>query len=99
MARALDATPLEDAPPLERVLAQVMSDYSENNWCAGWLMDLEDTLWDAIWGGPSPDVTSDLEEIKALAELTGAWIIWDERTRGKAIVRLGDFAAGRDQRS
>ena len=91
MTSSLKAVPVAAAPPLERIVAQLMSDWSEDQWCAGWLVGLEHRLWEAIWG-PGACADDSLEEIRAIAELTGAWAVWNDEL-GTAIVRLDDFAA------
>jgi hypothetical protein len=60
-----------------------MSSISEDCWCAGWLTDLEFTLWEALatggrefgWGGIEE---RDLTRLKYLHELAGGWWIWPE---------------------
>jgi hypothetical protein len=55
-------------------LALRMSDISEDLWCAGWLMDLEFRLWEAIQGGTSdPFAEEDLRELAELSALVGGW--------------------------
>jgi len=64
-----------------------MEDISEDYWCAGWLNDLEFTLWKAVttgnldfgWGMRE----SDLIRLKHLHEMAGGWWMWadDEENR------------------
>jgi len=73
------------------LLAHVMSDISEDVWCAGWLIDLEYILWDAItrerpdWCG-----REEIEQLKSLSQRCNGWIGWDKE-RGRRFVRMEDW--------
>jgi hypothetical protein len=70
-------------------LLRIMRGISEDCWCAGWLTDLEFTLWKAMGTGKMESGWGVVEErellrMKFLHELTGGWWIWaggDERER------------------
>ena len=62
-------------------LLRTMQDMSEDCWCAGWMMDLEFTLWDAMHSGKADFgwgivKEQDLIRMKHLHELAGGWWIW-----------------------
>lgn len=59
-------------------LLRMMRDMSEDCWCAGWMMNLEFTLWDAMQAGKA-DLgwgmvkEGDLIRMRCLHELAGGW--------------------------
>lgn len=66
-------------------LASLMSDISEDHYCAGWLIGLEYTLWRAVMRHPEsyvfgfrPIETEQVAELKALAEELKGWVVWDD---------------------
>ncbi len=67
-------------------LRQLMSDLSEEYWCAGWLSGLEKDLWErAFLGkhnedfGNRPIDLGDLEKLRSIARNTNSWWIWDDK--------------------
>jgi hypothetical protein len=74
----------------QQALMLLMSDISEEAWCAGWMEDLEYVLWYAVLHGPIKygfeviDIQI-IEQLKDLASKTGCWIIYDDNTRETAI--------------
>jgi hypothetical protein len=81
----------EEARTAASLLERLMSDVSEETWCAGWFSDLEYLLWDAI-ARTRPDWCSPQiqKQLRFLSNLCGGWIIWDT-TRGRQYVPLGDW--------
>jgi len=72
----------------QQALADLMRDISERCYCAGWLICLEDHLWDVVsqldytdtpWG---QDVITgdDRDKLAWLAVACGGWIYWDDET-------------------
>ena len=64
-------------------LRQLMSDISEDCWCAGWLIGTEFALWQFVLDGPGDwgqDSVSQaqIDELKRLSELVGGWFYWDD---------------------
>jgi len=66
------------------VLADLMSDISEDVWCAGWLHGLEYILW--RFAEDIPDQDGDLTDITCpcykkvlheLSERAGVWVAWN----------------------
>jgi hypothetical protein len=59
-----------------------MEDYSENSFCASWLVDLEFELWEAAdRDAPCGDemfTVNTCRECRLLAELCGGWWAWDK---------------------
>lgn len=67
-------------------LSELMSDLSEEHYCAGWLIDLEFILWGMVLGGPrefglGTVSVGDVEELSRLALDCGGWIVWDDGPR------------------
>lgn len=63
------------------LLRYKMEDYSENGFCANWLVDLEFELWEAV-DRDSPSeagmfTVNTSRECRLLAELCGGWWAWD----------------------
>ena len=55
-----------------------MSEISEDTWFAGWLIDLEFLLWDAIHGeSHNPFAENDLRDLAELSALVGGWHDYD----------------------
>lgn len=55
-------------------LLSLMERYSEDYWSAGWMMNLEYTLWRYV----SEDLDqSEIKAMKILAEAANGWWIWD----------------------
>lgn len=74
------------------LLVKLMSAISEEYWCAGWMHNLEYTLWDVVAGRRegicSPE---EIEQLKYLSEKCGGWIIWDEQAKGERFVPMQDW--------
>jgi hypothetical protein len=71
-----------DLSPRQLELADLMSEISEDCYCAGWLIGTEFVLWGAVLNGPIEwgcgDVTE--EQVAALRRLSGeigGWIAWE----------------------
>jgi len=72
--------------PQARLLARLMSDLSEDYFCAGWLIGCEYALWadltgskvhgEAAWGIS----VEEKEELRVAHELAGGWIMWPQDT-------------------
>lgn len=68
------------------LLRYKMEDYSENGFCASWLVDLEFELWEAA-DRDSPSeremfTVNTSRECRLLAELCGGWWAWDKESPG-----------------
>jgi hypothetical protein len=67
------------------LLRYKMMEYSQDHFCATWLVDLEFELWNAVdLTAPSPemDYTASLShEYRGLGELAGGWWVYDDETR------------------
>lgn len=77
---------LADLTPMQRVLAKLMSQISEDTWCAGWLINLEYELWQALVDGRrehkfSAVTEAEIEELRELSDLCGGWIAYDKDRR------------------
>lgn len=86
-------------PTLVRLLSMLMSEISEECMCAGWIMDLEYTLWDVLQGKPVWSRWSDisptqLEMLREVSEELGDWVIWNpdpKATEDTVFVSLGEW--------
>lgn len=72
---------MPELTPLQTALARLMSDISEELYCASWLIDIEYDLWAMIKGhdrayglGTVPE--SMIHALAELSRLIGGWIIW-----------------------
>jgi hypothetical protein len=86
------------------LLTRLMSDISEDRWCAGWLGGLEYMLWDAVVGRRKAVCSSEeIEQLKYLSEKCRGWIIWDDQAKGEKFVPIEDwlrlYEADRHKRS
>lgn len=64
-----------DEPANVQALGWFMSHLSEENWCAGWLIDLEHVLWDEI-AEPTRISNSDALRLAAMAKACGRWCVF-----------------------
>ena len=77
-------------PPAASLLPTLMSELSEEYWCAGWLIGCEYELWARVvqyrrtgncspWGlGRSAEFTGAIAALSELSESTGSWAVWGE---------------------
>lgn len=74
------------------LLQKVMSEISEEHWCAGWMSSLEYILWDAV-AGKRKDICSaeEIEQLKYLSEKCGGWVIWDKQAKGERFVPMEEW--------
>jgi hypothetical protein len=67
----------------QSALAAKMSDISEEAYCAGWMRDLEHSLWRAVVEGPRRYgwlalTEQHVAELRRLSADCAGWIAWDE---------------------
>jgi hypothetical protein len=65
-------------------MANLMSEISENAYAAGWLMNLEHIVWQAVISGPRRfgrvEITkSDIEKLTRLSGATQTWIVYNDQ--------------------
>lgn len=84
----------------QRALEQMMSDVSEECWCAGWNEGTEYGVWRLIeeggsWGMCRAEDLPVLVAIKAFAEQIDAWVIWPGKpaVEGPRVVALDEWRA------
>lgn len=78
-------------------LAQLMSDTSEECWCAGWLIGTEYRLWEAItdpedhraWGQDKIDDET-VEHLRKLSKAVDGWIRYEEN-EGEVFVPMDEW--------
>lgn len=78
-----------------RALAALMSEISEECYCAGWMSGLEFSLWAMVQGGDrsygmSEPSESEVAQLRALSERCGGWIRWEEDV-GEVFVPLHEW--------
>ena len=68
-----------------RALQVVMEEISERCWCAGWMDNIEESLWEMVCDpedkrplGMCARRTIDVELLATLSDACGGWIAWDE---------------------
>jgi len=85
--------------PQARLLARLMSDLSEDYFCAGWLIGCEYALWADLTGtevcgergwGLSEE---EKEELRVAHELARGWIIWSDEVRGQVYLPTAEWLA------
>ena len=81
-------------------LATAMSELSEEQYCAGWLIDTEFYVWAMLVGDAPLDwgfgavEPSAIEEIRALSEEANGWVVWRgkvERDAGTVFVPMAEW--------
>lgn len=74
------------------LLQRLMSDISEDSWCASWAFDLEYVLWDAVTGKRKKICTPEtIAQLKYLSDKCGGWIIWDKKKADKKFVPMAQW--------
>jgi hypothetical protein len=79
----------------EKQLADYMSDLSERSYCAGWMIDLEYVLWDAVVDAPRnygfPAITNEhIDQLKELSDSCGGWIKFDD-DKGESFIPMDEW--------
>jgi len=81
---------LKDLDNLQLALADFMSEISERCYYAGWMSDLEYSLWDALVNGErkyGQDIITkdDIQTLKDLSQRCNCWIYFDDTNEETAI--------------
>ena len=93
--------------PQQYVLRSIMSQISEDTYCAGWLIDLEYRLWAALHDEPGafPLNEQEREALRWLSQACGGWIYWDDGLKNEAWIahkawaeRYADWRASHPKR-
>jgi hypothetical protein len=85
--------------PQARLLARLMSDLSEDYFCAGWLGGCEYALWADLTGAQVRGQkgwaisAEEKEELRVAHELAGGWIVWSDQVQGRAYLTTGEWLA------
>ena len=77
-------------------LYDLMSEISEDCWCAGWLIGNEFALWSAIQRGdlkygPELIEKADLDRCAELSRLINGWIVWLDDEHGLPPAEWGPY--------
>lgn len=74
------------------LLRKLMSEISEECWCAGWLIGLEHILWEAVTGKQTKICSpEEIEHLRYLSEKCGGWIIWDDQATGEKFAPMEEW--------
>ena len=78
-----------------RRLADYMSELSEEAYCAGWMMELEYDLWNALIEGPREygfiQLTNEhIAQLRKLSRNARGWIVFDPDT-AETLLRLAEW--------
>ena len=83
---------------LRKRLLSLMSEISEDHYCAGWLSGLEYSLWQAVLQYPQPYEfgfgpieEENVAELKDLAEELQEWAVWDDGELSEKLIPLADW--------
>jgi hypothetical protein len=76
---------LRDLTPPQRRLADLMSELSEEAYCAGWMVGLEYALWELLLRrrrnyGRLTATDAQLSRLRQLSDDCGGWVIFDDET-------------------
>lgn len=77
-------------------LERLMSDISEDHYCATWLCGLDAALWHYVVNGPGQFgmgmiTEADIEQLKALADGAGGWWHWPDGAHGTLFVPMAEW--------
>lgn len=83
------------ADPKE-TLRDLMSDISEDCWCAAWLHGLEYSLWAMVKGGDRKfgmdEVRKhEVDELRRLSAECGGWWVWSDKALDEAFVPMAEW--------
>ncbi|HEV2719660.1 MAG TPA: hypothetical protein VG323_06550 [Thermoanaerobaculia bacterium] len=86
---------LADLTTMQRALARLMSEISEDAYCAGWLSGLEYELWQIVIDGHGQFgfgalSETDIQDLRELSDACGGWIIYDGE-RQQTFVPLAEW--------
>ena len=85
-------------PDAAERLRSLMSDLSEDCWCAEWLDGCETALWAFVtegpgeWGMGAVD-QRDVDELRRLSDKAGGWWVWDNTMGGNVFVPRAEWLA------
>ena len=82
----------DEARVCAALLGRLMSDLSQDYWCAGWLIDIEFELWEGLAGGSTSITPSEIAQLLYLSERCGGWIVFDNQRPYRRYVRLADWS-------
>lgn len=74
----------------KNALKSLMSEISEEHWCAGWLIDLEYILWEAVEGISQSTYDGKVSELKDLRDGCNGWWYFDS-INGNMFENIEDF--------
>jgi hypothetical protein len=69
--------PEQDLTPNEVLLIKIISDISEDHYCARWLHGIEVILWEQLLGEARHVNDERMSELRDLSQKIQAWATWD----------------------
>ena len=80
----------KDLNKQQAALLNLMSDISEEAWCAGWMEGLEYALWHIMLHGPAKYGwefigEQTIQQLHNLSQEAGCWIVFDDATLETAV--------------
>jgi len=82
----------DEARVCAALLGRLMSDLSEDYWCAGWLIDLEFELWEGVAGGKTSITKAEIAQLRYLSDRCDGWIVFHNEPPYRRYIRLADWA-------
>ena len=74
------------------LLRMVMSEISDERWCASWLAGLEYILWEVAVGKRNDVCGPDeIEQLKYLSEKCGGWVVWNNQAIDQKFVPIEEW--------
>lgn len=73
------------------LLGRLMSDLSEDYWAAGWLIDLEFELWQAVTGGKAWITAAEVARLRYFSGKCGGWIVFNDGPPYRRYVPLAEW--------
>ena len=73
------------------LLGRLMSDLSQDFWCAGWLRDLEFELWSALAGEKSWVGEAAVTQLRYLSDRCRGWVVFHEGAPYRRYVPIADW--------
>ena len=81
----------------QQALASLMSDISEDSWCAGWMDGLEFRLWQMVQDPEDNDYgmaivsKEDIQTLQEISDEISGWIAWSEKEGKKVFVPMDEW--------
>jgi len=87
----------------QQALASLMSNISENSWCAGWMDGLEFRLWQMVQDpednlyGRAIVSKEKIQILKEISDEISGWIAWSEKEGKEVFVSMNEWLTNYDE--